>query len=71
LESLIADGAGDVRVDMMGVTFIDSTALALLVQMHTLLRSSGARLKIVDPSPVVVRLLHLAGLVTVLDVETT
>jgi len=65
----LVDGGGDVKLDLSGVTFIDSTALSVLVHGHSELASGGGRLIVTNPSPVVVRLLHLAGLFTLLDID--
>jgi len=65
----LVDGGGDVTVDLSEVTFIDSTALSVLVHGHTKLASAGGRLIVTNPSRVVVRLLHLVGLFTLLDIE--
>ena len=65
----LADGDGDVMVDLSAVTFIDSTALRVLVHAHAEMGSAGGRLVVTDPSPVVVRILHLAGLFTLLDID--
>ena len=65
----LADGGGDVTLDLSAVTFIDSTALSVLVHRHTEMAAAGGRLIVTNPSPVVVRILHLAGLFTLLDIE--
>ncbi len=65
----LVDGGADVTVDLSAVTFIDSTALAVLVHVHQEVAASGARLIVADPSPVVVRIMHLAGLFALLDVD--
>jgi anti-sigma B factor antagonist len=65
------DGGGDVTVDLSAVTFLDSTALTVLIQANTLLSASGARLIVAEPSPVVVRVLHLAGVFDILAVTET
>jgi anti-anti-sigma factor len=65
----LADGGGDVTVDLSAVTFIDSTALRALVHAHAAMAAAGGRLIVTDPSPVVVRILHLAGLFTLLDIQ--
>jgi anti-sigma B factor antagonist len=65
------DGGSDVMIDLSGVTFIDSTALAVLVRAHTDSVAAGGRLIVTNPSPVVVRVLHLVGLITMLDIEGT
>jgi len=56
-------GAGAVVVDLTQVTFIDSSGLGALVELHRRLRRSGRRLAVVAPggsAPAV--LLDLAGL---------
>jgi anti-sigma B factor antagonist len=65
----LADGGHDVTLDLSAVTFIDSTALSVLVDAHTKLAAAGGRLMVTDPSLVVVRVLHLAGLFTLLDID--
>ena len=67
----LADGSGDVTLDLSAVTFIDSVALSVLVHRHTELAAVGGRLIVTNPSPVVVRFLHLAGLFALLDIEGT
>ena len=65
----LADGGDDVTLDLSAVTFIDSTALSVLVHRHTEMAAAGRRLIVTNPSPVVVRILHLAGLFMLLDIE--
>lgn len=67
--ALAACTEGDVEVDMAGVTFIDSSGLAAVIEAHLRLRPSGRRLTIVDRSPVVRRLLDLSGVSTQLDLD--
>jgi anti-anti-sigma factor len=64
----VASGA-DVTLDLSGVTFMDSTALALLVKTHETRRAGGARLVLAAPSAVVTRLLHIAGLLSLFTYE--
>ena len=57
------EGPGAVVVDLSQVTFIDSSGLGALVELHSRLRRSGRRLAVVAPggsAPAV--LLDLAGL---------
>ena len=61
----------DVTIDLSAVTFIDSTALACLVHANTEAARAGGRMVVMNPSRVVVRILHLAGLLTMLDIEGT
>jgi anti-anti-sigma factor len=66
LESTLAEvlgcGRGDLHLDLGAVTFVDSTALKVLVRFYRLLDGTGRRLLLVDPSDAVVRVLGLAGL---------
>jgi anti-anti-sigma factor len=56
-------GASDkVRLDVAGVTFIDSSALRVLVAQHHRLDGAGGRLEIVNPSKSVVRLFEITSL---------
>jgi anti-anti-sigma factor len=68
LVSLAADGAGPVVVDMAGVHFIDSTAMAVLVNGLKLLRTRGRDLVLEDPQPGVIRVMKLTGLDAVFTV---
>ena len=65
----LAHGDGDVTIDLSAVTFIDSTALRVLVHAHSEAAAAGGRLIVADPSPVVVRVLQVAGLFTLLDID--
>ena len=60
---------GDVRVDLSGVTFIDSSGLRVVLGVHQQLIREGRRLVLVAPSHVVTRLIHVAGVVSHLHVE--
>jgi anti-sigma B factor antagonist len=60
---------GDLTIDMSEVTFMDSTAIGVLVRAHNELSASGARLTITNPSTVVLRILQLTGLVALLHAD--
>jgi anti-sigma B factor antagonist len=60
---------GDLRVDFSKVTFIDSSGLRVVLEVHQTLDRDGRRLVLVDPSRPVARLVELAGLVSHLHVE--
>jgi anti-sigma B factor antagonist len=63
LRSLIdEDPARTLTVDVSGVTFIDSTALGVLFGAHCRLQRRGGRISLVDPSPVIRRVLLATGL---------
>ena len=52
----------DVRTEMSGITFIDSTGLNLLLSRHLAHVSAGSRLILVRPRPALGRLLDIARL---------
>jgi anti-sigma B factor antagonist len=64
-----APPTGDLRVDFSKVTFIDSSGLRVVLEVHQTLDRDGRRLVLVDPSRPVARLVELAGLVSHLHVE--
>jgi anti-anti-sigma factor len=53
---------GDLRLDLSGVTFIDSTGLRVIVSLDNRLREGGHRMVVVEPSASVLRLLQLTSL---------
>lgn len=62
LELSREESTAEVVVDMAEVSFIDSTALSVLVQAKQRLEASGRSLRISDPQPKVDRVLELGGL---------
>lgn len=62
LRAAISSARGDVTLDLADVSFLDSSALALLVEQNHAISERGNRFVISDPHPVVSRLLQLAGL---------
>lgn len=62
LDTVVDAGTGDVLVDLSRVTFLDSTALTVLVTYRQRLASAGRHLVVHQPSPVVVRVLTISGL---------
>jgi anti-sigma B factor antagonist len=58
-----------ILVDLAGVSFIDSTALAVLIRAHQQLDAAGRKLLIARPSRPVVRVFEVAGLGAVFDYE--
>lgn len=61
-EAVVDGRAGDVVVDLSGVTFLDSTALTVLITLRQQLDALGRRLVLDRPSAVVVRVLTISGL---------
>lgn len=58
----------DAEIRMGGVTFLDSTALGVLVQAKKRIEESGHRMGMVDVTPRVKRTLEVAGLAGYLGV---
>lgn len=52
----------DLRLDLSGVSFIDSTGIRVVVTVDNQLRDAGRRLVVVAPSAAVRRLLQLTSL---------
>lgn len=69
-----SDGWNRVLVDLTDVTFIDSAALGLLIGLQRRCRAADGSLVLVNPQPVVERILATTGLDTLLpsaaDIET-
>lgn len=62
LVDLVQGGATQVVVDLSSVTFIDSTALSVLVQAKQRFDDAGQRMSVTETQPRVARVLELAGL---------
>jgi stage II sporulation protein AA (anti-sigma F factor antagonist) len=69
LAALLPLGAseGDIRVEMSGVTFMDSTGLHAFLRVAQELGSSGT-LHLIEPTPAVRRVLELTGVQSVPNV---
>ena len=66
-EQALAGRPGRVVVDLSSCTFVDASALALLLDVHRRLSRTGAVLTLRGSSPRVLRLLSLTGLRRVFD----
>lgn len=62
-----ATTGGDIELDLRGVTFVDSSGLAALIEAHQRLARDQRRLRIVDDSEPVRRVLELSGVAPYLD----
>lgn len=71
IERLLADGYVDVVVDLTRVTFIDSTALGVLIGSVRRLREREGRLVLVADGFAVMRPLTLTGLDRVFTIVST
>jgi len=59
---LVRNGADNIIVDAQLLSVCDSSGLRILVSIANELRPTGGRVAIVNPQPVVLRVLELTGL---------
>ncbi len=71
LSQALEDGCRRARLDVEGVTFVDASALGVLVRARELMRSCAGTMEIVTFSPVFQRLCVLTELVSLLSVPET
>jgi anti-anti-sigma factor len=69
LAGVIEDGARAVVVDLMGVSFMDSAGLSVLISAAKALRSSGGRVVVAADDRRILRILQITGLERTLHVE--
>jgi anti-sigma B factor antagonist len=69
LQRVVDSGNNQVILVLREVEHIDSSGIGELVRAHTAIRKVHGQLKIVDPSPKVVEMLHMTMLHKVLDVH--
>jgi anti-sigma B factor antagonist len=67
----VTSAGGKVVVDLTEVTFIDSTALSVLIRIRKVVRNEGRDFIVVCPGGPVLRLLTITSLVDVFDVHDT
>jgi anti-sigma B factor antagonist len=67
LHDLLDLDLGYIGVDLAGVSFIDSSALSVLVRAHERARSKGDHLQLLRPSPPCVKVFTITGLDRVFD----
>jgi anti-sigma B factor antagonist len=60
--SELSDRHGPLRFDLSGVTFIDSSGIAVLVGLYQRCAHDGCSFQVVDCSPQVEHLLHIVDL---------
>jgi len=65
----IPGAKGDLVVDLSGVTYIDSSGVATLVEGLRSARENGSGFVLVKPSPAVMQVLELARLDSVFEVR--
>jgi anti-sigma B factor antagonist len=67
--SVSEDRPGVLRVDMSGVTFLDSSGIGVLVVAYKEATGAGAEYEVVGPSRAVFEQLRLTGLVDLFGIE--
>jgi anti-sigma B factor antagonist len=68
LHNVIAQGEGTIVLDLLGVTFLDSTALGVLVGALKRCRESGGELYVVVADPRIVKIFEITGLTSVFTI---
>lgn len=68
LQALTASGRSTVVVDLLGVTFLDSTALGVLVGALKRCRESGGDLPLVITEPRILKVFEITGLTKVFTI---
>ena len=68
-DEALADDLRNLTVDAAPASFVDCTFLGVLVALARECAARNVRFRIADPSPVVVRLCDLLGLVDVLGAD--
>ena len=64
-------GVGAVVVDLLGVSFLDSTALGVLVGSFKRVRESGGDLKLVIAEPRILKVFEITDLIRVFPIFST
>jgi anti-sigma B factor antagonist len=68
LTSVLDQGLSSIRIDLAGVTFLDSTGLSVLISGLKRCRAAGGELHLVSPRPNVRKVLEITGLTEVFHV---
>jgi anti-sigma B factor antagonist len=68
LHRVIAEGGSTVVLDLLGVTFLDSTALGVLVGALKRCRETGGDLQVVVADPRIMKIFEITGLTNVFTI---
>jgi anti-sigma B factor antagonist len=71
LGNVLELGGRRILVDLTGVSFMDSTALGVLVGAAKALKSSGGQMVLVADDPRVTRVIEITGLARVFRIESS
>ena len=69
LHAVVAESHSPAYVDLSGVTFFDSSSIAVLIDAHHLATDHASGMVIVSPSPACRRVFDILGLEDVLDIR--
>jgi anti-sigma B factor antagonist len=69
LDRLFTEGANSIVVDLMDATFLDSTALGVLVSALNRCESLGGQLHLIVTEPQILRVLRITGLTDVFSLH--
>jgi anti-sigma B factor antagonist len=70
VQALVFTGAPrELVIDLSGVTFIDSTGLRAVIEIHNLMRDRGGKLVLENPSEKARRILDITGLTEHLELR--
>ena len=68
LKGVVAEGHPSIWVDLLGATFLDSTALGVLVTIRELCHSQGGELILIVDNPRILKVLEITGLADVFPI---
>ena len=71
LNTFVRDGPAQTRVDLTGVSFMDSSGLGVLLEARTTVLGRGGSFTLVCPRGRVWRLLELAGVLSLFVIQET
>lgn len=71
LQQLVGESAPTVVVDLSGVSFLDSTALGVLVGAHKRCREAGGQLRLVITEPRILKVFEITGLTEIFPIYET
>ena len=71
LQELVGDTTPTVVVDLSAVSFLDSTALGVLVGAHKRCREAGGQLRLVITEPRILKVFEITGLTEIFPIFET
>jgi len=67
ITAAVEPGPSEVVVDLRAVTFLDSTGVGALIDARKQAMTYGSRIRVINPQPVVRRVLEVTGVLGVLS----